>query len=396
MEIPARIEQAVSGAVARQLETELGDRGLLLAADGLAAAEAEVAQRGARLLTCTIHRCYPTSRQDGQAVALEFESERVAARLEAALAFGAVTARVLVPGTRDSEQFTDSVELLCAIFNLGIGLVDGLCDADAETGGALLELVQAQDLVKTAEEPRERGWLRATLPTALANDHTVAFTVEIIEAFFETLHSVYPDDAWLQQRRGVGTQLGAALEAERRSVIGSADETAREQLIECSRLTSVLPFEIIETLARGDHAPTEPTAGTLLGEAMWRIDDLVDLCQDARSGSLNGVLLGATTGAGPPGERDLLPALERLLDSTDIACAATEAAERLLAGLRLAGGGRDTPEDQRTASFLHFIQRYAGIAPVRCHDSATASDPAVSITSNSSASSTGRSLSGGM
>ena len=103
-----------------------------------------------------------------------------------------------------------------------------------------------------------------------------------------------------------------------------------------------------------------PTAGTQLGEAMWLIDDLVDLCQDAHSGSLNGILLAATTGAGRPGERDVLAALERLLDSTDIACAAADAAEKLLAGLQLAGD-----DHQGTASFLHFIQRYAGIAPLR-------------------------------
>jgi hypothetical protein len=246
------------------------------------------------------------------------------------------------------------------MFNLGIGLIDGMCDEDAETGGALLELIQGQDLAKAAEEPLGRGWLRATLPTALAEDHTAAFTVDIIEAFFETLHEVFPGDAWLQQRRVVGTQLGAALDAERRSFIRLADQISREQLIECSRLTSVLPFQIIETLAGGGPALTEPTAGTQLGEAMWRIDDLVDLCQDARSGSLNGVLLIAAPGAGRPGEGELLTALEHLLASTDIASAAGEAADRLLAGLHRAG--EDHPD---AAAFLHFIQRYAGIAPHR-------------------------------
>jgi hypothetical protein len=355
VEIPARIEQSVSDAVAHYLETELGDRGLLVTADGLAAAEAEAGHRGAHLRTCVMHQCYPMTRQDSGAV--EFESEHTAARLDAALAFGAVTARVLAK--RHVERFAGSVELLCAMFNLGIGLVDGLCDDRAETGGVLFELVEGPDLAKAAEEARARGWLRSRLPPALVEDPTVAFTTDIIEAFFETLHAVYPDDGWLHQRRRVGTQLGAALEAERQSVIESADQTAREDLIECSRLTSVLPFQIIETLAGGDHAPG-PTAGTRLGEAMWRIDDLVDLCQDARRGSLNGVLLAAATGAGRPGERDLLAALERLLDSTDIACAAAEGAERLLAGLQLAGD-----DHQGTASFLHFIQRYAGIGPHR-------------------------------
>ena len=359
MEIPASIEQAIGDAVARRLETALGDRGLLLTVDGLRAAEAEAALCGVRLRTRLIHQCYPVSRQGNEALAIEFESERVAARLDGALAFGAATARVLVADRRDREQHAGAAELLCATFNLGIGLVDSLCDEDAETGGALLELVRAQELAGTAEEPRGRGWLRATLPPALAGDPTAAFTVDVIEAFFETLHAVYPGDAWLPLRRGVGAQLEAALEAERRSVLPPADSASREQLVEWSRLTSVLPFRIIETLAGGDHAATEPTAGTQLGEAMWRIDDLVDLCRDARSGSLNGVLLAAAPAAGRPGERDPLAALERVLASADIAGAAIEAAERLLAGLQPAGGG-DTAAGRL---FLFFVQRYAGIPP---------------------------------
>jgi hypothetical protein len=348
VDTPASIEEALSETVIRRLETALGDRGLLLSADELTAAEADAAQQGSRLLAVVLDRCYPEYRHAG--ATFEFDSDGAAARLTAALEFGAVTARVLAPG-----ELGGSVELLCAIFNLGIGLVDGICDDDAETGGAVLELVQRQDLVQAAEGPRPRGWLRDTLPTTLAEDHAVAFTVDIIEVFFETLHAVYPDDAWLHLRRRVGAQLRAALEAERESVAGAAGRTGRERLIECSRLTSVLPFQIIEALAGGDHPDTEPTPGTLLGEAMWWIDDLVDLGQDARSGALNGVLLTATEGGG-------IAALERLLDSTEVTDAAGRAAESLLAGLRLAGGGPATAQPSST-SFLYFIQRYAGIAP---------------------------------
>ena len=342
MEIPAGLAQAVNNAVARRLEAELGNRGLLLGADELAAAEAETAELGARLLAGVMHRCYPTTPQGGGTLAFEFDSDRQAARLEAALAYGAVTARVLGPGP---------AELLCAIFNLGIGLVDSLCDEDAETGVALLELVQEQDLVRSAGETRGRGWLRAVLPPALADDYTAAFTVEIIEVFFETLHDTYPNGAWLEHRRAVGAQLESALEAERASFAGSVDQTPREQLLECSRLTSVLPFRIIEALASGDHAPTQPTAGTLLGEAMWQIDDLVDLCQDARSGALNGVLLAAD-------EPDRVATLERLLASADLSRAAAQAAESLRAGFELASPDRPGARD-----FLYFIQRYAGIGP---------------------------------
>jgi hypothetical protein len=366
VEIPTRIERAIATSVAHHLETELGGRGLLLAVDAALAAAAEATQRGARLLTCAIHRCYPITRQAGSALAVEFESERDAARLEAALAFGAATARVLMPYEPGvGPQSADSVELLCAVFNLGIGLVDGLCDEDAGAGGALLELVQQQDLVGAAELPRRRGWLGATLPTAIARDHTVAFTVDVIEVFFEMLHTVFADDASVRRRRAVGVQLADALEAERQTVIRPGDRSLREQLRECSRRTSVIPFQIIETLAGGEHTPSEPTPGTLLGEAMWRIDDLVDLCQDASSGALNGLVLAAMDEPPhPAGESDPVAALERLLASTHIARAAAQAAESLLAGLQLASSGRAALQDDLPSrSFLHFIQRYAGIAP---------------------------------
>ena len=350
MDIPARIEQAVSAAVTERLESVLGESGLLLSAVELTAAEAEALRQGSQLLGVVIDRCYPESRHAGATI--EFDSDRTRARLAAALEFGAATARMLAPG-----ELERPVGLLCAIFNLGIGLVDGICDEDALTGGALLELVQKQNLMQAAAERRPRGWLRVTLPTRFAEDHTVAFTVDVIEVFFETLHTVYPDDAWLPLRSGVGTQLDAALEAEHASVIGAKGSTDRERLIECSRLTSVLPFQIIETLAGGAAAQTEPSAGTLLGEAMWRIDDLVDLCQDARSGALNGVLLTTT-------EQDGVAALECLLDSTELAQASSEAAENLLAGLPPANGGPAVGQSQvpRT-TFLYFIQRYAGVAP---------------------------------
>jgi hypothetical protein len=354
--VPAHIEHAVDDAVAGHLEAELGNRGLLLTADRLATAAAETAEWGSRLLARVVDHCYRVDAQEDVALAIEFESEAAAARIQTALAFGAVTVPILVRGQRDPRRPAASIELVCAMFNLGIGLVDGLCDDDPESGGALLELVREHDLAGAAEESRRRGWLRAALPAALEGDPTVEFTVQIIEAFFETLHASYPEEAKL--RHGVGAQLCAALEAERQSVVGPPDGAGRDQLIECSRLTSVLPFQILESLAGGDPALNEPRVGTQLGEAMWRIDDLVDLCDDARSGSLNAILLWAAPGAGRPGERDLLTALERLPASAAIAGAAAEAAEKLLAGLRPTGGPDDHP------SFLHFVQRYAGISPL--------------------------------
>lgn len=348
LEIPARLDQLVTEAVTRHLVAELGQRGLLLTAGGLAAAGAQAARRGARLRGRLLQQCYPTAGQDGGSV--RFENQHTAPRLDAALAFGAATAHVLAD---PDEPVAEPVELLCATFNLGIGLVDGLCDDNPDMGAALLELIEDADLARAVEVRRGRQWLDPTLPSTLLGHPAVAFTVDVVEAFFETLHQVHPGEASLPRRRRVGAQLATALQAERDSVTQPADQIAREELLACSRLTSVLPFQVIEALANGAPAP-EPTAGTRIGEAMWRIDDLVDVCEDARRGSLNSVLLAATAAAGRPSERELLAALESLLGSTEIADAAAEAADGLLAGLPPA-----SPED--SAGFLYFVQRYAGI-----------------------------------
>jgi hypothetical protein len=360
--IPAAIERAIGGSVARHLRGELNARGLLLPPGRLGIAESEAALLGGRLLTLLVRQCYPIGDQRDEDITIEFEREHDASRVNHALAFGAATAAVLQPRRRECERQERSVELLCAIFNLGIGLVDGLCDGEPDAGGRLLLLFHGRDLLDAAEEMPARGWLREKLAPLLDVDFGLSFTVDVIEAFFRTLHAAYPGDEYLALRRHVGTQLTAALKAERESVGAWPAGDRREQRIECSRRTSVLPFEILQTLAGSDdlHAAHDnPSAGRLLGEAMWRIDDLVDLCQDARSGALNACLLTAGGDPGRP-EADLssLAALEQMLHSTDIATVAADAADCLMGGLRLTRGDCPTAEH---LSFLHYIQRYAAI-----------------------------------
>ena len=147
----------------------------------------------------------------------------------------------------------------------------------------------------------------------------------------------------------VGDQLAAALDAERSSLVSSPAGAPSRHLIDVSHATSVLPFEIVGTVAGGDHAPA---AGRSLGEAMWRIDDLVDLCDDARTGALNAVLLAATV----TDHHDL----ERLLASDHIARAAAHAGDSLARGIEIA---TDRTGGVAADVFLQFIARYAGIAP---------------------------------
>ena len=322
MQIPASLEQEIGGAVASNLERELARRCLVLGADEVAVAEVEAERLGARLLVAVVDQCYSFVGHGGSP-AFAFDSDQTATRLQAALAFGAITARVLSPTRARGIALREPIEFLSAVFNVGIGLIDSVCDEDAVVGRRLLELVAEPDLATAAERELPRRWLRAGFPRCLERDATIAFTVDIIECFFATLHAAYPGKTGLDLRREVGTHLAAALQAERVSAAGLKSSYTRDRLRDCSRLTSVLPFKIIETLVDAGDRRRLPTPGALLGEAMWQIDDLVDLCEDAGRGALNSLLISGAPGVWDPSdERTMVGVLERLLASSDIAEAA--------------------------------------------------------------------------
>jgi hypothetical protein len=364
IQIPADVEGAIEELVVQHLQSELGTRGLLLTAEAMDQAKAEAALLGQALLAGFIERCYGINRQTDSAVSFQFQSEESCSHVQAALAFGATAAHLLTPPARHDGKDIKRSELVCAIFNLGIGLVDSLCDGDSQIGMNLLGSLNGEKLMDCAEKPQKRGWLRTVLPAAIGRDAAIAFAADLIEVFFQELHTVYPGDHRLDMRRYIGRQLATALAAERDSVCWSQDTGARERSLQSSRLTSILPLQIIETLARGHAATEAKTAGTLLGEALWRIDDLVDLCQDARSGALNSLLLFAMN---DPSQvikgYDPVAALKRLLVSKEIAQTAAEAAVCLASALGIAGGVWATRPGGAIPAFLHFVQSYAGVLP---------------------------------
>lgn len=164
----------------------------------------------------------------------------------------------------------------------------------------------------------------ASLAAGAVADPTIAFTARVIDAFYCVLHETHS----LPVRRDVGRLLAEALAAEQRSVRVSFG--APDELLKASRNTSVLPFVIMATLVQGDI-----DAATHLGEAMWRIDDLVDLDLDAESGALNSLLVN-----GRP--------TQAVIQSV-----AREAADHLRTGLGRTDGRR----------FLSFVYRYTGVTP---------------------------------
>ena len=362
MHLPDDLTQAVNQTVTSHLSTQFGSRDLLLTAAEFREVSTEAAEMGARLLEPMIHQCYPLSQYDTQVVNVAFDDHDEASRVCAALAFGASTAMLFGRPGEERGEHHRLVELLSAIFNLGVGLIDGICDDDRPAGLRMLDLIESGDVATAAVHQRPRGWLRVRLPDDLQSDAAASFAVDVVETFFSMLHAAFPNDRSLRLRENVGAQLAAAMRAERSSLTASLTRTAPEALIRWSRATSVLPFQIVATLASGDDSVVESGAAALVGEAMWRIDDLVDLCDDAAAGALNAVLVDAFAAAPEHGfgDRQRLSVVESLLGSGRIADVAAQAAEDLAGGLRLVSRGR--PRSREQQMFLYFTQRYAGVA----------------------------------
>lgn len=350
---PSGIDQAVTGSLTGALRA----RALVPDAARWARAASRAEEEGRRLLAATVHHCYPLSRFDSQTVTLLFDDEREAARVCATLAFGAATAGLLAPaGAPGAPDAPDPgrLRLLGALLNLGIGLLDGLCDEEPAVGLPLLHLIHRSDVADAARRPRARGWLRAWLPDALEADATAAFTADVVETFFALLHEALPGEPGSGVRHPIGALLARALDAERTSVgLGEADDTPAA-LLRCSQETSVLPFEILGAMAGGGDPP--PAAGHL-GRALWRIDDLADLTADARSGALNALLLELGFPPRHPVELDpavVGPAIER---------ASMEAADSLARAVSLLDEPPATHHPGDLDVVLVFLARYAGIAP---------------------------------
>lgn len=353
MDIPQELRTAIVGLVQDSLRAKLDARGLLLTEASVSTATAETERSGKALLRDLLNQLYPAARPGAATSTIEFGTPEVAQRIERALSFGAVTSRLLARGGEPDV----SLDLLCGTFNLGVGLVDGICDSSPVVGRRLLQHIQTADVLAAARGQQTEGGVLAGLPAPLASDPTVAFAGRVIDGFFEQLHSRHPDGQNDQMRRTVGSLMARALKAESQSICGTPAAADTVQLVESSRGTSVLPFQIIEHLSTAGAELPPKTAGTLVGEAMWKIDDLVDLVEDAATGSLNAVLLPTARQRSVDSRRG---GLATVLTSGIIPRTAAQAVQSLEAGVS-AASGMGTVGGARDA-FLLFVQRYAGIA----------------------------------
>ena len=222
---------------------------------------------------------------------------------------------------------------LCALFNLGISFFDAVVDQPAALRSALAQHFDGHVLQNLAAEPdaaRRHGEVFGQV-----EDDEIRILLKIVAAFFRELHSLYAA-AGSQPSPRMAALLEQAYLAELSSTQDGGAPRASDPT-RTAELKSTLPFVIIGQIALAGVpcAPASAAAGVdrlaaELGGVFWLVDDLADLATDARSGSLNAVLLRA--GLSPELSRDstaLRRGMGDLLDGLVIEDTAADVVTRL-------------------------------------------------------------------
>lgn len=252
-------------------------------------------------------------------------NRRVAARVPAVLALGHELGACLHMLSSGDEATARRIGERCALLNLGISIVDVICDNLPDIASRLGELLDENRLRALGKEDIAAAQLR--YDAAGLEQRELRLLLTIVAAFFSF---ELKDDRSSAEEDGLVSLLVRAYRAEMRSVspatlmCGEALAVAREK--------ATLPFVVIGEIARD---PASPAGQRLpmdrlvedIAVTFWLTDDVVDLASDVRSGALNALLVDPDVGRSE--------ALAELLDGGLLDDAAGQVGARLSDALRV-------------------------------------------------------------
>ena len=238
----------------------------------------------------------------------------------------------------------------CAMFNIGISLLDRVADG-SEAGRAHLFDVLDRTTVTTLSQCR-------SAPAALGQradceaDPTLRMLLKIVAALYEELHQL----AEVQPKGAVEVmeKLVAAYDAE--VATHSRQDTGEASV---ARYRAALPFQVmasINMLASGDVDVLERRAAeevaAAVGETFGLVDDLVDLPEDCRVGHPNVVVARVARASELHDGQDML---DRVAASGAVEASVSELASRMgtVRSLAARAGGGGVP-------LVRFVTMYVG------------------------------------
>lgn len=182
---------------------------------------------------------------------------------------------------------------LGAVLILGTAAVDQLLDASPRRRDALLATLSRGLLIAAAD--RSTGQRALAEASLAAQDADIRYVLGLVSAFFLRLTRCDLDEFWYQR---ICNLLLQGYDAELRTLASSPPGRPSTEILQAHLSARVLPFRVISAIQCGlcRHACDDSDQGScaraaqLLGEAVAAVDDLADLCADARHGAANSLL----------------------------------------------------------------------------------------------------------
>jgi hypothetical protein len=230
-------------------------------------------------------------------------------RIPVTVDFGFRQASVLQSLIGAATQWEREAAVLGGAFNLAITLIDYLVD-ELGLGTRVFGLLSKQMVYGMFSAPRQAQQKLAETANggaSLPEQFLFGLLAYCCASGFQLVSKTGNQDAWEDLGRIVGQLLIA--EAEVASVTWPTRAEAR-RLLPSVEAKSCLPSVATLHIARLAYSAAASklsdemlAAATQLGNVVWRIDDLVDLLKDLRTGTPNSVLLGLADRLADEGRR---------------------------------------------------------------------------------------------
>ena len=279
--------------------------------------------------------------------------------------------RALLALLPSAPPVNDAAALLGAVFNTGIALFDYLVD-ESSVGTDLFHALTPA-IVEGLLDPQSHAQAELSRAARHASDPRLRLLLGIVAAFGTLAQELVRSSGNPAAGNELARCVGALFEAERAVSRGPTSRQRAGDLLTALETKSALPSSTLMQIAwLGTRAsrplpPRANHAATALGHIFWRMDDVVDLLADWRTGTPSALLLKAEEQVTRRGGRTLSDS--DLYDLVDVTAA--EVVELLESDVF--GSGRGSDQVDRALEQVRRFARETIAGWARWHDHADAS-----------------------
>jgi len=276
-----------------------------------------------------------------------------------------------------APSVSDTATLLGAVFNTGIALFDYL--VDESTVGTDLFLAMSPAVVEGLLDSQSNAQAELSRAARHASDPRLRLLLGIVAAFGTLAQELVRSSGNTAAGDELARCVGALFEAERAVSRGRMSRHRADDLLDALETKSALPSSTLMQIARLGMPASHPLpprahdAATALGHIFWRVDDLVDLLADWRTGRPSALLLKAAEQATRRGGRTLSDS--DLYDVVDVTAAEVVG----LVESDVFGSGRGSDQVDRALEQVRQFARETIAGWARWHDDADAPAPRVAV-----------------